>query len=145
MGWYRAGARREAAFRRRLRRGSGARLIRHWGLKMLQDVIQYLSEHPTVLASIGVFVLLAAVGAWYVLAHHLHALLITLLCVAGFASGFLVFYRGYQLDMRDLMAVGLFLILIFPVIFQQAIRVARIAFGVEPAVMSRGHARRARV
>ncbi|HKZ97054.1 MAG TPA: hypothetical protein VJ045_08750 [Hyphomicrobiaceae bacterium] len=112
---------------------------------MLQDVIQYLSDHPVALASIAAFALLAAVGAWYVVSHHLHALLVTLLCVAGFASGFLVFYRGLQSEMRDLMAVGLFLILIFPVIFQQAIRVARIAFGEGAPPIAKGHARRARV
>ena len=109
----------------------------------MQELFTYLSQHPVVLSSIGIFILLAAVGAWYVLSHHLHALLITLLCAAGFAAGGLVFYRGYQVGMRDLMAVGAFLFVIFPIIYQQAIRVAKIAYGSAPSATAKGHAERA--
>lgn len=109
---------------------------------MLQEIVTYLSGHPVVLGSIGMFLLLAAIGAWYVLSHHLGALLVTLLCAAGFASGVLVLYRGYQEGMRDLMSVGAFLIVIFPLIYQQAIKVAKIAYGGGDA-MARGHAKRA--
>lgn len=112
---------------------------------MLQDLIQYFVEHPVVLAVMGVFGVLAAIGAWYVLRHHLHVVLITLLCAAGFASGLLVLWRGYQSEMRDLMAVGMFLVVIFPAIYHQAIRVAKIAFGDAPSAAARGHARRAGV
>ena len=75
--------------------------------------------------------------------HHLGALLITLLCAAGLASGILVLYRGYQADMRDLMAVGGFLILLFPAIFFQAIKVAKIAIGASAPPEAKGHAKRA--
>jgi hypothetical protein len=111
-------------------------------LQIVQDVVAYLSGHPVVLGAIGVFVVLAAIGAWYVLSHHLHVLLVTLLCAAGFASGVLVLYRGFQAEMRDLMAVGAFLIVIFPLIYQQAIRVAKVAYGEAPPI-AQGHARRA--
>ncbi len=111
-------------------------------MEPIQAVIAYLAAHPMLLTAIGVFVLLAAVGAWYVLAHHLGVLLVTLLCAAGFASGVLVLYRGYQADMRDLMAVGGFLILLFPIIYQQAIKQARIVVGSAPPE-AKGHARRA--
>lgn len=110
---------------------------------MLQDIMNYLSHHPVVLSSIGVFVLLAVIGAWYVLAHHLPALLVTLLCAAGFAAGVLVLYRGYQAETRDLMAVGAFFVVIFPIIYQQAIRVAKIAYGNAPSPTAKGHATRA--
>ena len=110
---------------------------------MLQELTTYLGHHPVVLSTIGVFFLLAAVGAWYVLSHHLHALLITLLCAAGFAAGVLVAYRGFQANMRDLMAVGGFLTVIFPIIYQQAIRVAKIAYGGAPSATAKGHAERA--
>ncbi|MEQ1578945.1 MAG: hypothetical protein ABL894_15035 [Hyphomicrobium sp.] len=109
-------------------------------MALLQEISQYLIAHPIVLGSIGVFVLLAAVGAWYVLSHHLGNLVTTLLCAAGFASGVLVLYRGYTASMRDLMAVGAFLMLIFPIIYQQGIKVAQIAFG---DATSKGHAKRA--
>lgn len=109
---------------------------------MLQELATYLGHHPVILSTFGVFILLAVVGAWYVLSHHLHALLITLLCAAGFAAGVLVLYRGYQANMRDLMAVGAFLSVIFPIIYQQAIRVAKVAYGA-PAATDKGHAHRA--
>ncbi len=112
-------------------------------MEMLQAVIAYLAGHPVLLGAIGVFVLLAVVGAWYVLYHHLGALLITLLCAAGFASGVLVLYRGFQAEMRDLMAVGAFLVVIFPVIYLQAIKVAKVAIGMSPPPEAKGHARRA--
>ena len=109
---------------------------------MFEEITTYLSHHPVVLSSIGVFILLAVVGAWYVLSHHLHALLITLLCAAGFAAGVLVFYRGNQANMRDLMWVGGFFVVIFPIIYQQAIRVAKVAYGSAPSATAKGHAER---
>jgi hypothetical protein len=112
---------------------------------MYQELSQYLVEHPVVLGSLGVFVLLAIVGGWYVVAHHLHSVLITLLCAAGFVSGILVFYRGYSGEMRDLMVIGAFLTIIFPLVYHQAIRVAKVAFGGAPSPTARGHARRAGV
>ena len=111
--------------------------------QLYQDLLVYLGDHPMVLGGIGVFVLLAAIGAWYVVSHHLHVLLVTMLCLAGFASGALVLYRGYQTGMRDLMAVGAFLLITFPIVYQQAIKVAKIAFPETAAAMSKGHAKRA--
>lgn len=111
-------------------------------MAVLQDIIQYLVSHPVLLGCLAVFVLLAAIGAWYVLSHHLGDLLTTVLCAAGFASGLLVLYRGYQEGMRDLMGAGAFLILVFPIIYQQGIKIARRNFG---DATSRGHAKRAGV
>ncbi len=99
-----------------------------------------------VLGGIGLFAILAIVGAWYVVSHHLHVLLVSTLCIAGLASGLLVLYRGYQIGMRDLILVGLFLLVIFPVIYMQLIKVAKIAYGdksKDAAVMSKGMAKRA--
>ena len=111
--------------------------------QMYQDLLVYLGDHPLVLGGIGVFLLLAAIGAWYVVSHHLHVLLVSTLCAAGFASGALVLYRGYGLGMRDLMAAGAFLVLIFPIIYQQLIKVAKIAYGDPGIAMAKGHAKRA--
>jgi hypothetical protein len=89
---------------------------------MLDDTIRYLGVHPGILTSIGLTAVLAVVGLWYVLAHHLQAILITLLSAAGIGSGMLVIYRGFRADMNDMVGIGLFLIVIFPVIFWQAIK-----------------------
>lgn len=141
IGWYAA--------------ARGSAVATTWGMVMLdldlgvsipqmyQDLIVYLGDHPAVLGGIGVFLLLAAIGAWYVISHHLHVLLVTMLCLAGFASGALVLYRGYQSGMRDLMAVGVFLLVIFPIIYQQLIKVAKIAYGDRGQAMAKGHAKRA--
>jgi hypothetical protein len=110
---------------------------------MYQDISQYLVDHPIILVSVGMFVLLAVIGGWYVVSHHLHAVLITLLCAGGFVSGILVLYRGYQNEHQDLMVIGAFLIVVFPIVYQQAIRVAKIAYG-PPSATAQGHARRAR-
>ena len=112
-------------------------------LELYQSTLQYMIDHPVVLGLAVVFLLLAAVGAWYVVSHHLHSLLITLLCAAGFAAGALVLYRGFVLDMLDLIVAGGFLVLIFPLIYREAIRMAKVAYG-DATVMSKGHARRAR-
>ncbi len=113
---------------------------------MVQDIIQYLSTHPGILAALLLFCFLALVGGWYVIHHHLKLILVTLLCAGGFASGVLVAYRGVKGDMRDLVAIGLFLIAIFPVIFTQALKTSKIAYGSSrPSPTDKGHARRAGV
>jgi hypothetical protein len=89
---------------------------------MLNELIQYLGVHPGVLTAIGITALLAIVGLWYVISHHLQAIMITLLTAAGIGSGLLVLYRGFRADMKDLMGIGLFLIVVFPIIFWQAIQ-----------------------
>jgi hypothetical protein len=114
--------------------------------QLFHDLIAYLGDHPVVLGSLAVFLLLAVIGAWYVLSHHLHVLLISTLCAAGFASGAVVLYRGYQTEMRDLVVIGVFLMAIFPIIYQQALKVARIAYpdtSAPAAAMSKGMAKRA--
>jgi len=89
---------------------------------MLNELIQYLGAHPGVLTALGITAVLAAVGLWYVISHHLQAIMITLLTAAGIGSGLLVLYRGFRADMKDLMGIGLFLIVVFPIIFWQAIK-----------------------
>jgi hypothetical protein len=89
---------------------------------MLDDAVRYLGSHPAVLSAIGLTAGLAVVGLWYVVYHHLQAILITLLTAAGIGSGMLVLYRGYRAEMNDMVVIGLFLIVIFPVIFWQAIK-----------------------
>jgi hypothetical protein len=88
---------------------------------MLDELIQYLGAHPGILTAIGITAVLAIVGLWYVVSHHLQAIMITLLTAAGIGSGLLVLYRGFRADMKDLVGIGLFLIIIFPIIFWQAI------------------------
>lgn len=116
--------------------------------QLFHDLMNYLGEHPTVLMAIGVFLVLAVVGAWYVLSHHLEVLLVTMLSAAGFVSGAIVLYRGYQLGLRDLMAIGAFLMVIFPIIYRQAVEVAKSTSGDGAAAlskgMSKGMAKRAR-
>jgi hypothetical protein len=110
---------------------------------MLQELTQYLVDHPIILTSLGIFALLAIIGGWYVVSHHLHAVLVTLLCAAGFVSGILVLYRGFQNDLQDLQIIGAFLIIIFPLVYHQAIHLAKIAFGGAPSATAKGHAKRA--
>jgi hypothetical protein len=109
-------------------------------MAVMQEVIAYLIAHPVLLGCIGLFAFLAVIGAWYVLSHHLGDLLTTVLCSAGFASGILVLYRGYTEGMRDLIAVGAFLLVVFPIIYQQGLKIAR-AFNGD--AVGRGHAKRA--
>jgi hypothetical protein len=89
---------------------------------MLDQTILYLGAHPAVLTAMGLTAALAAIGLWYVVNHHLQAILITVLTAAGIGSGMLVLYRGFSTDTKDLMGIGLFLVLVFPVIFWQAIK-----------------------
>ena len=89
---------------------------------MLDELIQYLSVHPGVMTAIGITAVLAVVGLWYVVSHHLQAIMITLLTAGGIGSGLLVLYRGFRADMKDLMGIGLFLVVVFPIIFWQAIK-----------------------
>ena len=89
---------------------------------MLDEVIRYLGSHPAIMSAICATAVLAAVGLWYVVSHHLQAILITLLTAGGIGSGLLVMYRGFAAEMNDMMGIGLFLIVIFPIIFWQAIK-----------------------
>ena len=94
---------------------------------MAQDILQYFGAHPGLLAALGLVAVLAVVGLWYVIAHHLTEIVITLLCIGGLASGVVVLYRGATVPLRDLVGIGLFLIVLFPLIFFQAIRRSKVA------------------
>ena len=102
---------------------------------MVDQTVAYFSVHPAQLSAVGLTAVLAAVGLWYVLAHHLQAILITILCALGAGSGILVFYRGFNSETRDLMAIGVFLVAVFPVIYWQAIK------QLEPMPEPRGRAK----
>lgn len=119
---------------------------------MVQDVIQYLSTHPGILAALLLFLFLALVGGWYVLYNYYKVILVTLLCAGGFASGGLVLYRGAQGNARDLIGIGLFLLVVFPIIFYQALQTSKVAYGTKataadkgPSPTDKGHAKRAGV
>lgn len=106
------------------------------------QIAQFVAGHPILLGAFALFALLAAVGAWYVLSHHLKVLLITLLCAAGFAAGIVVLYRGITSELNDLIVAGGFLVLIFPLIYREALRIAKIAYPPAPAIAA-GMAKRA--
>ncbi|MEQ1713958.1 MAG: hypothetical protein ABL908_21535 [Hyphomicrobium sp.] len=119
---------------------------------MIHDVIQYLSTHPGILATLLLFLFLALVGGWYVLYNYYKLILVTLLCAGGFASGVLVLYRGAQGNARDLIVIGLFLLVVFPIVFYQALQTSKVAYGTKaptadkgPSPTDKGHARRAGV
>jgi len=85
-------------------------------------MLLFLQTHPLLGALLGAVVALAVVGMWYVISHHLKAIVITLVCAAGAASGVIVFWRGIGNDLPDLIAIGAFLMVVFPVFNYQAIR-----------------------
>jgi fucose permease len=94
---------------------------------MAQDIIQYFTAHPKLLAALALIAVLAIIGLWYVIAHHLTEIVVSLLSFGGLASGVVVLYRGATLHHSDLVAIGLFLIVLFPIIFLQAIRRSKVA------------------
>lgn len=119
---------------------------------MIQDIFQYFGSHPGQLAALLLFLFLAFIGGWYVLYNYYKVILVTLLSAGGFASGGLVLYRGAQGNMRDLIVVGLFLLVVFPIIFYQALQTSKVAYGTKapgadkgPSPTDKGHARRAGV
>jgi len=73
---------------------------------MFHDVISYLAIHPVVFGVLLLFLVLAGVGGWYVIANYIQVLLVTMLCAAGFASGVLVLVRGVK-DASDVFSVCL--------------------------------------
>ncbi len=92
---------------------------------MAQSIFDYLAAHPKFFMALGAFiVLLAAFGLWYVITHYLQIILITFLCAGGVGSAIVVIYQGVTHELRDLVGIGVFLILVFPVIFWQAIRLS---------------------
>lgn len=90
---------------------------------MAQEIVQYLTDHPRLFfGAVAVAVVLAGIGLWYVIAHHLQVVLLTILCLGGIVSGAVVVYRGVTASMTELKFIGAFLVLAFPVIFLQALR-----------------------
>lgn len=94
----------------------------------MADILAYLQEHPVMVGVMVCTAILALVGLWYVIMNvvyqNLQVIIITLLCAAGFGSGCWVLYRGVIAGAGDLMAIGVFLIAIFPIIFIQALRLS---------------------
>lgn len=99
---------------------------------MIHDVIHYFTAHPGLLGALAVVALLAVIGLWYVVMNHLKEIVIAALCFAGLASGVVVFYRGVTVPHNDLIAIGLFLVVLFPAIFFQAIGRSKAAQSVKP-------------
>ena len=117
---------------------------------MAQEILKYLGSHPGQLTALVIFLVLALIGAWYVWHNHLKILFITILCAAGVASGALVLYRGVQGGMKDLVAIGIFLLIVFPLMFLQSLKLTKsviglIAGGAKPSPTDQGHAKRAGV
>jgi hypothetical protein len=97
----------------------------------MDGILSWFADHPVLLTVMICTVLLAVIGLWYVVVnvvvHHIQVIIITLLCAAGFGSGCWVLYRGVfdpGPGGTDLIAIGVFLIAIFPIIFQQALRLS---------------------
>lgn len=88
---------------------------------MTAEIVKYFTSHPGLLGALAVVALLAVIGLWYVVAHHLKEIVVAAACFAGLASGVVVFYRGVTVPLKDLIGIGLFLIALFPVIFFQTI------------------------
>lgn len=89
---------------------------------MVESIIEYLSLHPIAASMVVVAaMLLAFIGLWYIVHHHLQVIVITLLCTAGVLSGGFVLYRGATNDLKDLILIGLFLLVVFPVIFYREV------------------------
>lgn len=91
----------------------------------MTNLFAFLQAHPLLSALLGAVAALAFVGLWYVIAHHLKAIIVTLICSAGAGSGTVVFWRGIGNDQVDLIVIGVFLMLVFPLLFMRAIRQER--------------------
>lgn len=84
--------------------------------------VAFIQAHPLLCGLLAIVAFLSLIGLWYVIAHHLQAIVISMLCAAGTAAGAIVLWRGIGGDMVDLISIGVFLMVIFPVIYSQAIR-----------------------
>lgn len=85
-------------------------------------MLQYMQAHPVISALLGGVVALALVGLWYVVSHHARTVVMTLICLAGIASGIVVVWRGVGNDLIDLIGIGVFLLVIFPIFLMQTLR-----------------------
>ena len=86
---------------------------------MTFDIAEIVGQHPRITMLAVLTLLLAGVGTWYVIQHHLKLILVTVLCGFGFFAGGLVIYRGSQDPV--LVGVGLFLLVTFPLIWMRSI------------------------
>ena len=87
---------------------------------MAIDIGQIFSDHPRLVGLAALTVVLAGIGTWYVVRHHLKLILLTVLCGFGFFSGCLVIYRSN--GDHVLVGVGLFLLVSFPLIWLRALQ-----------------------
>ena len=85
-------------------------------------MFQYMQAHPVVSAILGGCAALALIGLWYVVSHHLRAIVTAVICVAGAAAGLVVIWRGVGNDQMDLIGIGVFLIVIFPIFMMQTLK-----------------------
>lgn len=84
------------------------------------DFVRYVSDHPRLSAFVVLICVLAAVGTWYVVRHHLRLILVTLLCAGGLVAGTLVIYRGWSDTV--LIGAGIYLLAVFPMIWLRAVQ-----------------------
>lgn len=80
-----------------------------------------LAENYPLYGAAAFVALLALVGLWYVIAHHLASILITALTLLGVTAGVDVLRRGWSFDFPDLIVIGIFLVIAFPVFFYQSV------------------------
>lgn len=86
------------------------------------NVTQFIQAHPLLAVVLALVTIFALVGLWYVVSYHLREIVTAVVCIVGAASGAVVFWRGATHDLIDLVAIGGFMLLIFPVILYQAIQ-----------------------
>lgn len=89
---------------------------------MISSTLAYLAAHPVLTTVLALTIVLAVIGLWYVVYNHFKLILVTALSGAGLLSGIVVLYRGAENEMRDLIGIGLFLTVAFPVIFWQSVK-----------------------
>jgi hypothetical protein len=85
-------------------------------------MLQYMQAHPLISALLGAMAALALIGLWYVVSHHARTVIMSLICIAGTASGMVVVWRGVGSDHMDLIGIGVFLLVIFPIFLLQTLR-----------------------
>lgn len=85
-------------------------------------MMQYIQAHPVLSAILGAVAALALIGLWYVVSHHFRTIVTGAICIAGAAAGLVVIWRGIGNDQMDLIGIGVFLIVIFPVFLMQTLR-----------------------
>lgn len=105
-----------------------------------QELQQFVRDNPAALVGVTVFFVLALIGGWYVIAHHLREVVIAMFCLAGFGSGLVVLYYGLTIPLLNLEIAGAFLVVIFPLIYMEALRISNRVRGSSGAAISKGQA-----